>query len=349
MIKSIKVMLLPNDKQATKLFQNANAAKYAYNWTVALQMETFTQTGKYLPEGDTRKLFTQHKQEKPWLYEASNNAAKQAIKDCCDAFWRFIAEKMKLGYKPYSSNQIRQSQQNNRLLTRYEMCHHPKYKRKGIAKPKFYADTEKTRFSDTHVKLEMIAESKRKNRAKANWIKLAEDRRIPTDAKYTNPRVSFDGLHWWISVGIDTNQEITQLSPEGLGIDLGLKELAISSDGSRLRNINKEPAIRKLKKKQRRLQRQVSRKYQMNKEGESYRKTSNIIKSEQRLLQINQRLANIRHNYVQQETTGMVKQKTTLRLYGRSEHKRSDEEQALSKINSGAMLGRTLPPDQIQM
>jgi len=311
-IKNIKVMLLPNNKQQTKMFQTADAARYAYNWTVATQMEHFKQNGKYMSELDIRKLFTQHKQEKLWLYEVSNDASKQAIRDCCDAFWRFCKEKKKPNYKPYSKKQIIKASKNNSPLTRYNMHCHPKFKKKGKNIPKFYMDTGKIEFSDTHVKLEKIANGKKKNRAKANWIKLAERARIPTDIKYTNPRISYDGIHWWISVGIE--EESNQFAEfaeygEGEGIDVGIKELAICSNENRYKNINKTKTVCKLKKKQRRLQRKVSRKYLINKEGESYKKTSNIIKSKKQLLKINQRLTGIRHNHIHQITSEIIKQK----------------------------------------
>ena len=91
--------------------------------------------------------------------------------------------------------------------------------------------------------------------------------------------------------------------------DLGIKDLAILSDATKVGNINKTRAIKRIKKKRRRLQRQVSRKYQMNKKGDSYCKTSNLIKSEKRLLRINHRLANIRQNHIHQATTAIIKRK----------------------------------------
>jgi putative transposase len=311
MIKSIKVMLLPNKKQAKKLAETANAARYAYNWTLGKQREYFEANKKYMPDSEIRKLFTAHKQDNAWLYNISNNAAKQAIKDCCNAFIRFLSEKKKKGYIAYGKKQIAKSIQKGYKLTRYDMAWHPKFKKKGKAELKFYADTEKTNFSDTHVKLESIAESKRTNRAKANWIKLAEEARIPTNVKYTNPRVKFDGIRWWVSVGIESEPNTVDLSPEGIGIDVGVKDLAVLSDEERTKykNINKTAKVRKLKKKQRRLQRKISRKYEINKKGESYRKTGNIIKSEKQLLKINQRLTGIRHNHVNYATSEIIRQK----------------------------------------
>ena len=319
MIKSIKVMLLPNNKQFTKLVETANAARHAYNWTIALQMEYFKETGKYLSDSEIRKLFTEHKQENTWLYNVSNNATKQAIKDCCNAFIRFLQEKKKPNYKPYSKKQIAKSTQKNKALTRYDMQWHPKFKKKFKAEPKFYVDTEKIKFSGTHVKLENIAVSKKKNKQQINWLKLAEADRIPTDCKYINPRVKFDGLNWWISVGIEVGETITEpLNVEVLGVDVGVSDLAIVSDEvqTRYKNINKTATVRKLKKKQRRLQRKISRKYIKNKKGESYCKnsfnyvkTKNIIKSEKQLLKINQRLTGIRHNHVHYATSEIVGQK----------------------------------------
>ena len=311
MIKSIKVMMLPNNKQETKLVETANAARYAYNWTIAEQMEYFKENGKYMSDSEIRKLFTVHKQEKKWLYNVSNNATKQAIKDCCNAFMRFSHEKKKPNYKPYSKKQMTKAEQKGYKLGRYEMQWHPKFKKKGKSELKFYADTEKTNFSESHIKLENIAESKRAIRAKANWVKLAEKSRIPQNVKYTNPRVKYDGIHWWVSIGFDSEPNGLDLSIDGMGIDVGIKDLAIISDEkqTKYKNINKTTKIRKQKKKQRRLQRKVSKKYQLNKEGDSYRKTSNIIKSEKQLLKINQRLTGIRHNHIHQATSEIIKQK----------------------------------------
>lgn len=311
MIKSIKVMLLPNNQQNTKLFQTASASRYAYNWTVALQMGHFEKTGKYLTDSDVRKMFTQHKEENQWLYHSSNNATKQAMKDCCNAFFRFVSEKKKTNYKPYSKKQMEHAARIGKKLTRYDMQHHPKFKKKGKAEPKFYMDTDKIEFSTIHVKLEKIADSKRKNRAKANWMKLAEKNRVPIDAKYRNPRLSFDWVHWWISVGIECENNIEIFSNDGIGIDVGVKDLAILSDKDQTKyeNINKTKTVKRLEQKQRRLQRSISRKYNRNKEGESYKKTSNIIKSEKQHLKLNQRLAGIRRNHVHQTTTEIVKTK----------------------------------------
>ena len=103
--------------------------------------------------------------------------------------------------------------------------------------------------------------------------------------------------------------EETQEQSINQGIDIGIKDLAICSDKSTYKNINKSINTRKLKKKKRRLQRKVSRKYLKNKKGGSYCKTSNIIKSEKQLLKLNHRITNIRHNYLHQVTSEIVSRK----------------------------------------
>ncbi|MED4885329.1 helix-turn-helix domain-containing protein, partial [Bacillus smithii] len=86
MIKSIKVMLKPNNKQKTKLFLYANTARFAYNWTIAKQQENYQNGGKFINDSTLRKQFTQMKKldEFNWLNNVSNNVTKQAIKDACD-------------------------------------------------------------------------------------------------------------------------------------------------------------------------------------------------------------------------------------------------------------------------
>ena len=112
--------------------------------------------------------------------------------------------------------------------------------------------------------------NKKKNKQKLNWIKLCEKGRIPTNCKYMNPRFTYDGLYWYVSVGIEVNDDTTLPSNEGIGIDLGIKDLAICSDNNTYKNINKTQTVKNLEKRKRRLQRSVSRRYEKNKKGKNY-------------------------------------------------------------------------------
>ena len=151
--------------------------------------------------------------------------------------------------------------------------------------------------------------SKKKNKQKLNWIRLCEKGRIPTNCKYMNPRFTYDELHWYISVGIEVEDSTTIPLNNGIGIDLGIKDLAVCSDGNIYKNINKTTTVNKLEKRKRRLQRSISRRYEKNKEGGSYCKTCNIIKKEKELLKVTKRLTNIRQNYLHQTTSEIIKRK----------------------------------------
>lgn len=92
MIKTIRVMLIPNNKQKTKLFQYTNTARFAYNWALSKEQENYKNGNKFISNGDLRKEFTQLKKTKEyaWLNNISNNVTKQSIKDACIAYSRFF-------------------------------------------------------------------------------------------------------------------------------------------------------------------------------------------------------------------------------------------------------------------
>ena len=85
-------MLLPNNKQKSKLFANSGTNRFAYNWTLVRQKENYENGGKFLSDNDLRKEFTQLKKldEYKWLNGYSNDITKQAIKDACEAYKRFF-------------------------------------------------------------------------------------------------------------------------------------------------------------------------------------------------------------------------------------------------------------------
>lgn len=286
MIKGIRVMIHPNNKQRSKLFQCAGVARWAYNWTLGRQQENYKNGGKFIPDGELRKELTQLKktEEYKWLNVYSNNITKQAIKDACEAYQKFFK-----GFSRF-----------------------PQFKSRKKSDPKFFQDNIKIQFTGTHVKFEKLTESKKSNKQKFNWIRLAEKNRIPygDNVRYIGPRVSFDGLNWWISVGIEFENESNEKSVnDGIGTDLGIHSLAVCSDGNHYRNINKTQRVKKIEKRLKRKQRQVSRKYLQNKDGNKFIKTNNINKIENEIRKIHQRLTNIRHNHSHQVTTEIVNRK----------------------------------------
>lgn len=270
MILAKKVRLYPNQLQEQKLMQSVGTSRFIYNWTLAKQEENYKAGNKFISDNELRKEITVLKKTEKykWLNEVSNNVAKQAVKDACDAYKKFFK-----GSAAF-----------------------PKFKSKRKSRPSFYNDTSKLKVKEKAVLIE-----------KVGWIKTNEQ--IPMNVKYSNPRISYDNKYWYLSVGIEKEQLVTQLTDESIGIDVGIKNLAICSNGMTFKNINKTIAVKKLEKKMRRLHRTISRKYEKNKKGKEYVKTSNIIKLEKQIKLLYRRLANIRANHLHQTTNKIVKTK----------------------------------------
>ena len=271
MILGKKVRLYPTKEQEQKLWQSAHTARFIYNWTLARQEENYKNGGKFISDNDLRKEITQLKktEEFEWLNNVSNNVAKQAVKDGCEAFKRFFKG----------------------------LADKPRFKSRRKSKPSFYNDTSKLKAKESLVLIEKIG-----------WVNVKKNS-IPMNCKYTNPRVSFDGKYWLLAVGIEKEKPFIQLTNESIGIDVGVKDLAICSNGMTFKNINKTKIVRKLEKRLCRLQHRVSRKYLKNKEGSKFVKTSNIIKIEKQIKLLHRKLANIRSNHSHQATNMIVKTK----------------------------------------
>ena len=273
MILAKKVRLYPTKEQEQKLWQSVGTARFIYNYTLTKQEENYRNGGKFISDGIIRKELTQlKKSELIWLNEVSNNVAKQAVKDACNAYKRFFKG----------------------------LAKKPKFKSKKKSKPSFYNDTSKLKVKEKKVLIE-----------KVGWIKTNEQ--IPRDVKYNNPRITYDNKYWYLSVGVEVNKKQEELTDISLGIDLGLKDLAVCSDGKVFKNINKTKEVKKLEKRLKQKQRQISRKYELNKimKGGScqFIKTKNIEKLEETTKLIHRKLVNIRNNHLHQVTTSIVKTK----------------------------------------
>lgn len=276
MILSKKVRLYPTELQEQKLWQSVGTARFIYNWTLAKQEENYKNGGKFISDNELRKEITVlKKSELIWLNEVSNNVAKQAVKDACDAYKRFFKG----------------------------LADKPRFKSKKKAKPSFYNDNCKLKVKNNAVNIE-----------KVGWVNI-RSYSIPLNVKYSNPRISFDGKYWFISVGIEQETLQTELTTESIGIDVGVKDLAICSNGMTFKNINKSKEVKRLKKVLKRKQKKVSRKYEMNKiESEvknrcQFKKTNNIIKLEKEIRLLHRKLSNIRSNHIHQATNKIAKAK----------------------------------------
>ena len=172
----------------------------------------------------------------------------------------------------------------------------PKFKSRKRSKPAFYSRYDRFTVKGNTVYPEKIG-----------WVQTSE--LFPESDKYSNPRVSFDGKYWYVSVGIEQEHENPELTGEVIGLDVGIKNLAVCSNGMVFKNINKSATARKTEKRLRRLQRKVSRKYEMNKEGSRFVKTCNITKVEKSIRLLHRKITNVRTNHIHQATSAIAKTK----------------------------------------
>ena len=213
--------------------------------------------------------------DKMWIKEVSSKSVKKSIEDGCTAFTKFFRHQS--GY--------------------------PNYKKKDKSDVKMY-------FVKNNPK-DCACERHRINIPTLGWVKLKEKGYIPTTKdgwRIKSGTVSKKAGRYYVSVLIELpDSEIAGNSKTGIGIDLGLKDLATVSDGRTYRNINKSGRVRKLEKKLRREQRCLSRKYENLKKGESTRK--NIQKQKLKVQKLYHKLDNIRTDYVNKTIAEIVKTK----------------------------------------
>ena len=288
-----KVRIHPNNKQATKIKRTLNKCIECQN-IVYDYLDSFVKSKTNIPSmGDVRKWFTVQKRiyddktieartcktKKQMIeehldtlfYDVSNDALKQTVKDTYNSFVRYFK---KLGQYP-----VRKS-----------------YKDK---KKSFYVDPYKIEFTDRKVRLEKIANNQKANRQVLNYVSLAEKDRIPTNVTYYNPRVSYDGEHFYITVGVGYEHAPKKKRKESdgrvIGIDLNNAEI-VTSENIIYKQATKTKTYKKIKSRKRRLQRSLSRKYlKSNPNSEKkYKYSKNYVKNKKLIKKLDKRLMNIR-------------------------------------------------------
>ena len=272
MIKSIKIRLSPTKEQEELMFQSVGIARFAYNWGLSKWEEMYKE-GLKPSKAKIRKEFNnsiRKNDDFKWLYNVSGQITAQAFADLEDAYKNFFDG----------------------------LAQRPKFKNKKKSKKSFYVRYDAIKFSNNRVNIEKIGK-----------VKYSSNYKIPKLDKYTNPRCHFDGKYWYLTFGFEHGESQASLNEDlSIGIDLGISHLAIVNHlDNPIKNINKSKEVRRLKKKLKRLQRQVSRKYEMNKKGSKFVKTNNIIKLERQIKLVHRRLNNIRNNHIHQATSKIIK------------------------------------------
>ena len=249
-----------------------------------------------------KRQFTQDKKGYPFLLECSNQTLDGAMRDAFKAYENFFdkSRKKPSGYPKYR--------------TRYAKKFYVRYDKLKAGINLDAANDKNTISRALKGKAVGFDITKRVYLECIGWVKVAEPERFIGIKSYKNPRVKFDGKYWYLTVAVKSEPKHILLTDEVIGVDLGIKELAVTSGGKHYANINKTAKMRKLEKKKKRLQKQTARKYQARRsdgtavtKGEKFEKSKNQKKPEAKIAVLYRRQANIRHTHMCQAVSDLVK------------------------------------------
>jgi putative transposase len=267
-IRGYKTEIDPNNKQKTLLAKNAGAARFAYNWALNLKKIAFDKKVK-IPNAIElhRELNLLKKKDLAWMYEVSKCSPQEALRNCDTAFNNFFRRcKQKIkGKKGFPKFKYKKSNIGSFRLT-------------GIIKVK-----------SNYVQLPRLGK-----------LKLKEQNYLPLNAKILSATINEKSGRWFVSLQVE--EEInTPNKPEAvIGVDLGIKTLAVCSDGQTFAN---PKALRKNLDNLKRKSKQVNKKEKGSK---------NKKKAAKRLSKIHQRIANIRKDSLHKITTHLTKTKSKI-------------------------------------
>ena len=283
MKRAYKIEINPTAEQKSKIHQTIGVSRFIYNFYIAHNKEIYDREGKFVSGMDFSKWlnneYIPNNKDMKWIKEVSSKATKQAIMNGDKAFRDFF--KKAKGF--------------------------PRFKKKKNQDVKAYFPKNN--------KTDWTIERHRVKIPTLGWIRLKEFGYIPVNSIVKSGTVSQKADRYYVSILVEeTYIKISNPNNEGLGIDLGIKEFAICSNGNKFKNINKTSTVKKIEKKLKREQRKLSRKYESLKirnknikEGRATRQ--NIQKQVVKVQKLHQRLTNIRTDYINKIVSSIIKQK----------------------------------------
>ena len=280
MLKSFKTEINPTEEQKVRIRKTIGTCRFIYNFYLAHNKELHESGKKFMSSSRFRvwlnNEYLPNHPEYSWIKEAYSKSVTQAVNDGQTAFTRFFNHKSAF----------------------------PKFKKKGKSDVKMY-------FVRNNPK-DCLCERHRIKIPSLGWVRIKEKGYIPTTKDgyvIKSGHVSIKADRYYVSVLVEIpDKRIANNSSKGIGIDLGLKDFAIVSNGKTYKNINKSAKLKKLEKKLAREQRGLSRKYENLKKGGSTQK-KNIQKQKLKIQKLHQRIDNIRTDYINKIIAEIVKTK----------------------------------------
>ena len=278
MLKSFKTEINPSEEQKVKIHKTIGTCRFIYNFYLAHNKELYDKGEKFM-SGKSFSVWLNNEYlpqnpDKLWIKEVSSKSVKHSIENGCIAFTRFFKHQSAF----------------------------PNFKKKGKSDVKMY-------FVKNNPK-DCRCERHRINIPSLGWVRIKEKGYIPTTKDgyvIKSGTVSMKADRYYVSVLVEIlNNKIANNSNAGIGIDLGLKDFAVVSNGKTYKNINRSVRLKKLGKQLIREQRNLSRKYENLKKGESTQKT-NIQKQRLKVQKLHHRIDNIRTDYIYKTIAEIVK------------------------------------------
>ena len=283
MKRAYKIEIDPTAEQKSKIHQTIGVSRFIYNFYIAHNKEIYDREGKFVSGMDFSKWlnneYIPNNKDMKWIKEVSSKATKQAIMNGDKAFKDFF--KKAKGF--------------------------PRFKKKKNQDVKAYFPKNN--------KTDWTIERHRVKIPTLGWIRLKEFGYIPVNSIVKSGTVSQKADRYYVSILVEENdKKVYKSTNEGVGIDLGVKEFVVCSDGIKFKNINKTSTVKKIEKKLKREQRKLSRKYESlkirNKKEKGGNATSqNIQKQIVKVQKLHQRLTNIRTDYINKIVSSIIKQK----------------------------------------
>ena len=285
MLKSYKTEINPTLEQIQKINKTIGTCRFIYNFYLAHNKELHDKGEKFMTAKSfsvwLNNEFIPNNPEFLWIKEVSSKSVKKSMENACTAFTRFFKKQSNF----------------------------PRFKKKNKSDVKMY-------FVKNNPK-DCFCERYRINIPTLGWVKLKEKGYIPTTKQgyvIKSGTISRKAGRYYVSVLIDIPEvEKSELNDFGLGIDLGVKEFAVISNGTVKKNINKSAGLKKLEKQLKRERRCLSRKYEdlkkHNKKMKGEATRQNIQKQVLKVQRLHHRIDNIRTDYINKTVAEIVKTK----------------------------------------
>ena len=274
MYKSYKIRLYPTKEQEELMWKHIHACRFIWNYMLDKQNQCYQNNKSHLSKFDMMNLLTPLKkqEEYEWLNEIAHHTLQIICADLHKAFDKFFKK----------------------------ICGYPKFKSRKKYKPSFPVRCDWLWFDGIFAHISKIGK-----------VKYRTDLNIPCgkNYKFINPRITYKNGLWIMTIEIECESQASILTDKPMGIDLGIKEtmtIAFGDEQIVFHNINKSKTIRAIHKNLKHTQRSISRKYKINRQGNTYIKTKNIEKLEERQRKMYARITNIRHNYIHQCTHKLI-------------------------------------------